>query len=138
MTIEVERKQKVNASPDEVWAVVGDFGALAAWHPGVAICDVERHGDVVHRHIRTVDGGEILERESGDHPETHSYTYEILSSPLPVRDYRAIFRVLPAAEGSTVVWCSTFEPVDVPAAEAAAVIAGIYESGLAAIAQRFA
>ncbi len=138
MTVEVERKQTVPATPEQVWAVVGDFGALADWHPGVATCDVERHGEVIHRHIRTVDGGEILERELGDHPDDHSYTYEILSSPLPVRDYRAIFRVVAAPEGSKVIWSSTFEPADVSVEEAAAAIAAIYDAGLASIAQRFA
>ncbi|MFW5679286.1 MAG: SRPBCC family protein [Pseudomonadota bacterium] len=138
MTVEVERKLNVSATPEEVWAVVGDFGALADWHPMVATCDVERHGEVVHRHIRTVDGGELLEREIGDHPDDHSYTYEILSSPLPVRQYRAIFRVLPDNGGSKVIWSSTFEPADVPIDEAAMAVTAIFDAGLRSIAERFA
>ena len=138
MSVEVERKQTVRAKPEEVWAVVGDFGALADWHPEVATCDVERHGEVIHRHIRTVDGAERLERELGDHPADYSYTYEILSSPLPVRDHRAIFRVVAAPEGSTVIWSSTFEPADASVEEAAKLITAIYEAGLESIAKRFA
>ncbi|MBV8304744.1 MAG: SRPBCC family protein, partial [Acidimicrobiia bacterium] len=33
-SIEIARK------PDEVWAVVGDFGGLNAWLPGVESCRV--------------------------------------------------------------------------------------------------
>ncbi len=138
MSVEVERKLTVRATPAEVWAVMGDFGALADWHPDVATCDVERHGDVVHRHIRTVDGAELLERELGDHPDDHSYTYEILSSPLPVRDYRAILRVVPAPEGAKILWSSSFEPEGTSIEEAARTIAAIYDAGLDAIAKRFA
>ncbi|TVQ29902.1 MAG: SRPBCC family protein [Geminicoccaceae bacterium] len=138
MTVEVERKQTVRATPEEVWAVVGDFGALADWHPAVAVCDVERHGEIVHRHIRTVDGAEMLEREIGDHPDDHSYTYEILSSPLPVRQYRSIFRVVPDDEGAKVIWSSTFEAEGVPLEEAAMAITAIYDAGLRSIAERFA
>lgn len=138
MTVEVERKQTVRATPDEVWAVVGDFGALSEWHPAVAVCDVERYGSVVHRHIRTVDGDEFLEREVGEHPEEHSYTYEILSSPLPVRQYRAVFRVVPAPEGATVVWCSSFEPAEASTEKAVQMVSSIYDLGLASIAKRFA
>ncbi|MEO1090397.1 MAG: SRPBCC family protein [Pseudomonadota bacterium] len=139
MSVEVERKVRVPASVETVWQAIGDFGALADWHPGVATCDVERNGALVHRHLRTVDGGEILEREVGEHAEDHSYTYEILSSPLPVSQYRAILRVLPDGNGAKIIWSSEFEAAaGTTPQDAAHVVAGIYDAGLDALAKRFA
>jgi len=31
----------IKRSPDDVWAVIGDFGALDKWLPGVESCRVE-------------------------------------------------------------------------------------------------
>jgi len=51
-----------------------------------------------------------------------------------VADYVSTLTVAPAGSGSVVVWTSAFTP----AAEGAeAVIAGVYEAGLAALAARF-
>ena len=58
--------------------------------------------------------------------------YEIVSGPLPVEGYRSVLSVAPADTGSVVVWTSTFEPSSEDAPD---VIAGIYEGGLAALAQ---
>ena len=140
MSVEVERKISVPASVEDVWRKIGDFGALAAWHPAVETCDVERNGPVVYRHLRTIDGGEFLEREVAEHDEAtdHSYTYEIVSSPLPVSNYRSVFRVLPDDGGARVVWYSEFEAAGVAPNEAAAIVAGIYEAGLQGIKQQFA
>lgn len=140
MTVEVERKVVVPASVEDVWQAVGDFGALASWHPAVATCDVERNGTIVYRHLRTVDGGEFLEREVAEHdePTDHSYAYEIVSSPLPVSSYRSVFRVLPESDGARVVWSSEFEAQGVSTKEAAQAVAGIYEAGLASIKKQFA
>ena len=34
----------------------------------------------------------------------HSYTYKIVSSPLPVSDYASTIKVLPKGSGSLIVW----------------------------------
>jgi hypothetical protein len=140
MSVEVERKVVVPAAVEDVWKAVGDFGAVAAWHPAIATCDVERNGPVVFRHLRTHDGGEFLEREVAEHdePTDHSYAYEIVSSPLPVSNYRSVFRVLPADGGAKIVWSSEFEADGVSPQEAARIVAGIYEAGLESLKAKFA
>ncbi len=140
MTVEVERKVVVPAAVETVWRAIGDFGAMAAWHPAIATCDVERNGTVVYRHLRTHDGGEFLEREVAEHDDAHdhSYSYEIVSSPLPVSNYRSVLRVLREEDGTKVVWSSEFEAEGVTTHEAARAVAGVYEAGLANIKQRFA
>jgi uncharacterized protein YndB with AHSA1/START domain len=128
----VTRSGAFSAPADKVWTAIGDFHALAAWHPGVESQTAE--GDL--RHLNLQGGGVIVERLLGEQTagETRSYAYEIVSGPLPVEGYRSVLSVAPAGAGSVVLWTSTFEPT----AEAAfRLVAGIYEGGLAALAQKF-
>ncbi len=140
MSVEVERKIVVAARVEDVWKAVGDFGALADWHPGIATCDVERNGPSVYRHLRAHDGGEFLEREVAEHDEAedHSYAYEIVSSPLPVSNYRSVFRVVPDDGGAKIVWSGEFEAHGVAPQDAAHAVADIYEAGLANLKKQFA
>jgi hypothetical protein len=127
----VTRSGAFSASADEVWSVIGDFHALAAWHPAVERQSAE--GDL--RHLHLPGGGIIVERLLGEETAgaTRSYAYEIVSGPLPVESYRSVLAVAPAGSGSVVVWTSTFEPAD---EGASGVVAGIYEGGLKALAQK--
>ena len=111
---------------------VGDFHALADWHPAVEKQTEE--GDL--RHLQMPGGGVIVERLLGEETggATRSYAYEIVSGPLPVQGYRSVLSVAPAGTGSVVVWTSTFEPT---ADAAFRLVAGIYEAGLKALAQKF-
>lgn len=124
----VMRSRAFAATPEELWAVIGDFHALAEWHPGVAAQTAE--GEL--RNLDIAGGGVLVERLLGE--DGTSYAYEIVSGPLPVEDYRSVLSVAPAGSGSVVVWCSTFEP---RADAASRAVAGIYEAGLAALAERF-
>jgi len=59
-----------------------------------------------------------------------SYTYSILSGPLPVTDYTATIRVREAeGGGSSVTWSSEFTPSGAPESDAVAAIRGVYEAG---------
>ena len=51
---------KIARNPDEVWELVGDFGGLAEWMPGIESCELD--GDV--RIIQTM-GIEIHEQLHG-------------------------------------------------------------------------
>ena len=75
-------------------------------------------------------GGTIVEELMARDDAGRSYTYPILESPLPVADYKSTIRVLD--EGGTVIaWNGTFAAKGAPDADAVAVIAGIYDAGLA-------
>lgn len=123
----VTRSAAFDASPDEVWRVIGDFHDLAGWHPAVARQTAD--GDV--RNLEVPGGAVIVERLIGQ--DERSYAYEIVSGPLPVDAYRSVLAVAPAGQGSVVIWSSTFQP---KAEGARKVIAGIYEGGLKALSDR--
>lgn len=124
----VMRSATFAAPADEVWAVIGDFNALSTWHPAVERQTAE--GD--RRNLDLGGGNALVERLLGQ--DGMSYSYEIVSGPLPVEDYRSTISATPAGSGCVVVWTSTFEP---KADNASGVVAGIYEAGFAALGERF-
>jgi len=130
--ISVSRSVTLKAPILEVWAVVGDFHGLHKWHPAVVDSTREHVGDEEFRALTLADGGRIIEHlESSG---SHSYRYSILRGPLPVAHYHALIEATALADGTRVTWSSTFDPT---APDADKVIAGVYDAGLAALAERF-
>ena len=128
----LSRSVTVNADAATVWALIGPFCSLGDWHPVVGSCTI---GDDGHRTIITADGSAtFIERETTRDDAAHTYSYAIVSSPLPVADYVATISVTETAPGaSTITWSSHYttpEGMDAVAAEA---LTGIYEAGFAGI-----
>jgi len=132
MTSSVTRKVTLKASVPEVWGLIGNFHGVAQWHPAVAESIRETVGPEEFRLLKIKGGGEILEHLVGK--TTHSYTYSIIRSPLPVAHYEAKIEVNTAGAGTEITWSSSFTPT---ADGAEGVVAGIYEAGLDALAKRF-
>jgi hypothetical protein len=133
MHVSVKRSAHLAADAASVWRRIGAFGRLDAWHPAVAACTLEGgDGDPVRR-LTTVDGAVLRERLVAASGADMTYSYTILESPLPVADYRSTLAVAPTGSGSVVVWSSTFRASGASDADAAGVIAGIYEAGLNAL-----
>lgn len=103
----------IAASPDDVWAVLGDLTATPEWLPGTATARMD--GSI--RVCTTHDGNDIRE-EIGDYSaERRTYAYRHLEVPLPVRDSTGIFRIKAAGTGAVVTLDAEFEALD-PAMEA--------------------
>lgn len=131
--IEVKKRREAPGKPAEVWAVVGDFCAIKDWHPAVAECEqFEEDGDT-YRILTLGDGGKIKEKLT-DTDDT-SYSYEIIESPLPVKDYSATLEVGEDDEPDRVEieWESDFDADGVEDAEAEKIISGIFNDGVSAI-----
>ena len=126
--IEVHRSAVVKGTPDLIWLGIGDFCEIEDWHPAVADCDEHDEDGVEYRTLTLADGGTIEERltEDGD----NTYSYEIVSGPLPVANYRATFSVSEADGGTRIDWWAHFSAAGVSNAAAAGIIAGIFEAGL--------
>ena len=103
---ELTHSVSINRSPDDVWKLVADFGAIADWFPGMSSSRLE--GD---DRIMEIEGvGRLVERRLSSDDEARSLSYEIVESPLPFDSYRATMRVDPEGEGSRVEWHQVFEP----------------------------
>jgi hypothetical protein len=85
--LEVDKKIEAPGAPARIWEIAGDFCAIKAWHPLVADCKQTNEGDTVLRTLTAKNGATIKEKlvESDD----RSYSYEIIESPLPVKNYNA-------------------------------------------------
>ena len=134
-SLQVSKDITLSAKYDDVLAYVGDFCAIETWHPAVAKCEIVEEADSKFRVLTLGDGATIKEKHGGKNPG--GYMYSITESPLPVKDYFALFE-LESKDGATVVsWSATFLANGVPDSEAKEVISGIFDAGLAGIAKKF-
>lgn len=123
---EVRQVAEIKASPAAVWAKIGEWCAIKDWHPAIAACDAGKKG---FRTLTLKDGAKIVERltKTGK----YSYSYEILESPLPIKNYQATLIAKPDSLGTTdLTWTAKFDPKGKSEAEAVGVIKGIFEAGL--------
>ena len=100
----VSMTTKLPVAADEVWDLIGGFNALPDWHPAVVKSEIEGKGN--------------------------SYSYSILSSPLPVANYTGTIHIEEDDDGKAkVTWESSFEAMGAPEGDAREVIQGIYQAG---------
>jgi hypothetical protein len=130
MAIRVKKKREAPGKPAEVWALVGDFCAIKDWHPAVADCVEETEGDVVYRTLTLKDGGKIKEKLTGK--DDLSYSYEIVESPLPVKNYKAKLWIEEDDEPDRVAffWQADFDANGASDEEAKKKVTDIFNAGL--------
>lgn len=98
----LERSTTVAASPERVWAVLADFGALACWVPTIQhSCllseQTEQPGTVRRVQIARQT---LVERVVTWHP-THELAYDIEGLPPIVGTPRNSWRLTPIGDGTT-------------------------------------
>ena len=130
---------KTEAERVALWEKVGGWCAISEWHPAVAKCEESKDGDAELRTLTLQDGGVIKEKLI-DRGST-SYKYEILESPLPVKNYTAQFSVTPDDDDLdeiNVVWSATYDANGTEDKEARKVIDGIFKDGIDSIKGKYA
>jgi hypothetical protein len=133
--ITVKKRTEAPGLPPEIWAIVGEFCAIKDWHPAVAKCEETKEGDVTFRTLTLKDGGVIKEKLTGT--EDLAYTYEIVESPLPVKNYKSKLwlEVDDEPNRSVIYWQSDFDANGKSDEEATKVITGILGDGVKGIKQ---
>src|SRR5690349_678481 len=116
----------------------GNWSAASAikdWHPAVASCEETKEGDVTFRTLTLKDGGKIKEKLTGT--EDVGYTYEIIESPLPVKNYKSKLwlEVDDEPDRTVIYWQSDFDANGKSDEEAKKVITGILTDGVKGIKQ---
>jgi mxaD protein len=112
----------IDASADDVWAVIGDFGGIGSWMPGIESCRVE--GD---DRILVTMGMEITERLVSKDDAARVLTYSITNGA-PVETHQGVITVTPTGATSQVTW-----DVDATPDEMAEVMTSIYQQALEAL-----
>ena len=107
--LEARRRSEVPGHPQTIWAFAGDFCSIKNWHPLVADCKETQEGNDTFRTLTLKDGGTIEEKLTDK--DDLSYSYEIVESPLPVKNYKAKFWVEPddEPERTAVYWEAEFD-----------------------------
>ncbi len=89
----------VDASPDAVWAVVGDPTGVPRWFTKYVTCTID--GDI--RTLTNADGGELVERILERNDDERRYSYTVIAGP-PLASHEASFAVVPRDGGCTILW----------------------------------
>ena len=133
--ITVKKRIEAPGQPTDVWEVAGEtFCTIKEWHPAVAECDETQEGDVTFRTLTLQDGGKIKEKLTDS--DDLSYSYEIMESPLPVKNYSSKLWVEEDDEEdrSVIYWESEFEAAEGTSDEdAKKLITGILGDGVKGI-----
>jgi hypothetical protein len=135
--ITVKKRTEAPGLPPEIWAIVGDFCAIKDWHPAVADCVLSEDGGNTVRTLTLKDnGGTIKEKliSKGD----LSYTYEILESPLPIKNYKSKLwlELDDEPDRSVIYWQSDFDAAEGTSDEKAEeILTGILKDGVKGIKQ---
>lgn len=132
--IESRASRATSESVDAVWRKIGDFCGISHWHPAVAKCELS--ADKKQRTLTLKGGGTIVEDLVSWSDKTHSYTYKIVSSPLPVDNYVSTIHVAAAksGSGSVIHWRGQYSAKGASDADAKKAIDGIYAAGLTSLA----
>jgi len=142
---------EVSASPDTVWAEIGDFQNMS-WHPAIHSSSGKLGNDIDATRLLVLgaDNGptiaEVLYKYSA---EKMSYSYRITDvdvAVLPVTNYSSHLTVKPRDGGGAIIeWRGAFyrgypnndPPEDLNDAAAIAAVSGVYQAGLDALVEKF-
>jgi len=132
---------EINASPDKVWKVIGNFQDMS-WHPAVAKTEGKGGNEVnATRTLTLKSGGTIDEQLIKYDPDKKTYKYEIKNvdvKVLPVKNYSSILSVKGEGDKSTVEWRGAFyrgymnndPPPELSDEAAKKAVTGVYRAGL--------
>jgi hypothetical protein len=89
----------INAPIDKTWKIIRDFGDLDNWHPAISNCRIENNdpGDKIGciRSFDFKDGGSLKEQLVALDDLEHSFTYTMLESIIPIKNYVSTLYLLP-------------------------------------------
>ncbi len=152
----VEMTEVLNATPDEVWAVIGNFDDMT-WHPAIASTEMTPEGsptDVPDQstrilHLKAESGDPtITEQLIGWAPDKRQYKYmitDVAVEILPVTNYSSTLEVKDKDGKAQVIWKAGFyrgypnndPPPELNDEVAVAAITAVYQAGMDALVERF-
>ena len=135
--LDLSQSVEVGASAAEVWDQIADFCAIRNWHPAIVDCQASEQGGAALRTLTTTDGAELVEKRIQYSDEGTSYSYTIITSPLPVTDHVATLAVMDGRNGAIITWSSEFTAQGSDDAEALAAIEALQQAGLEGLQERF-
>ena len=132
---------EINASPEKVWEVIGNFQDMS-WHPAIAKTEGAGGNEVDATRVLTLQsGGTISEKLVKYDADGKTYKYEITDvdvKVLPVNNYSSMLSVKGEGDKSTVQWRGAFyrgfmnndPPPELSDEAAVKAVKGVYRGGL--------
>ena len=125
---------ETSASPEALWAIVGDLPGAAVWIPGIASVSVEpldASGTHTMR-VCTFGDGSVQHETIDDYsPAERSYRYDIKDGPMPLVFNQGRLEVRATADGARLLWDAEIEPADpAMAAQLVPMLDGAYKQVL--------
>jgi uncharacterized membrane protein len=112
----------IDRPADAVWAVIGDFGGIGGWMPGIDSCRVEGEDRILETMGMTITERLVDKDDAG-----RALTYSIADGA-PVESHQAVISVAAAGDSSHVTWT-----VDATPDAMAELMATIYQQSLDAL-----
>ena len=133
---EISVNKELNASADDAWKVLADFGGMQRWAPGIEDARNEGEGVGMVR-ILTMPGGAVMhERLESFDEAARTLSYSIVEGPMPLENYLATIQVTETAGGCRVDWGASFDaPEGIPADAIGKGVEGAYSGMLEALAK---
>ncbi len=117
--------EQINAAPQAVWDLVGNFQSIMDWFPGIVESRAEGEGIGALRHLTMSDGSTISDRLVAIE-EGISYSYEIVGGEVPMQNYLGTVSVKPLGSGTELCFEGSFDVADEMRGEVLKFITGIY------------
>ena len=112
--MKIMRSVVIDAPLDEVWAAVRNFDGVVNWNSGVTAATMEsglptQVGAV--RKLDIADGSVFRETLLAHSDLEHYYSYDIIESPLPCKNYVSCHRFIAITDGDRTlgVWQGEFD-----------------------------
>ncbi len=126
----VKITDRIEASADKVWDLVGDFGGIERYTSGFQKVVAEGKGLGAIRTITLPNGIEMKERCELHDPARRTLDYSIIAGPMPITGYLARIQLFEDGAACRIEWSSSFEPKGISEAQAVSMIEGVYRGGI--------
>jgi hypothetical protein len=104
---------KINAPPDVVWEMAGDFGGIERWSPGVESSRLvlrTRNETGAIRLLRRRNGTQVTEKLLDYDPLNRRMAYTYVDGAVGASDYYSVLTVKDAGDGTSLIdWRGSFK-----------------------------
>lgn len=103
----------IDAAPEAIWKIIGNFGSIDSWHPMVKRSEPDggHEAGASERKLTLQNNQSVVESLDQYEPENHHLAYRLLEEnleALPVSFYSADMQLTEEGDGTRVVWSARF------------------------------
>ena len=135
----VKASEEFPVDAESLWREIGSFQNVGSWHP--LLTSVSGFGETTGsvRNVTSRDGQKQIERLREINRAEHYYRYDVISTPMPVSQYKGELRVQDCGDRtSRVVWSSAFRAKSGDESATAEMVRKFLQAGLDSLKEKYA